>query len=67
MAGTQPEAEDVTHGIVIGNVPHLEGDTADIVEIRVAAEEAGWDGVFMGDPLVRMHSATGRSQQSTRG
>lgn len=44
-------ANDVNHGIVIGNVPYFDGDSAAIVEHAVAAEEAGWDGVFMGDHL----------------
>jgi len=49
---TMNEADAVNHGVVIGNEPYLEGDTAAIVEHAVAAEEAGWDGVFMGDHLV---------------
>lgn len=46
-----PDSEEVNHGIVIGNVPYFDGDTPDIIEFAVAAEEAGWDGVFMGDHL----------------
>lgn len=47
-----PDSRDPAHGIVIGNTPYLEGDSADIIEQAVAAERAGWDGVFMGDHLV---------------
>lgn len=52
MPGSQAQTQDVKHGIVIGNVPYLDGDSPDIVELGVAAEAAGWDGVFMGDHLV---------------
>lgn len=51
MPSRQRDAEDVNHGIVIGNMPYFDGDSADIIEHAVAAEEAGWDGVFMGDHL----------------
>lgn len=48
----QPSVGEVNHGIVIGNEPYMEGDSSSLVEHAVAAEAAGWDGVFMGDHLV---------------
>lgn len=49
MTSTDPAAVD--HGVVIGNEPYLEGDSAELVDLAVAAETAGWDGVFLGDHL----------------
>lgn len=49
MTPTAPE--NVDHGVVIGNEPYLDGDSAELVELAVAAEAAGWDGVFLGDHL----------------
>lgn len=51
-SSTKSNHEKLNHGIVIGNVPYLEGDSSSLIEYAVAAEEAGWDGVFMGDHIV---------------
>ena len=41
----------MNHGVVIGNEPYLGGDSASLIDAAVAAEDAGWDGVFLGDHL----------------
>jgi hypothetical protein len=41
---------DVNYGIALPNW-QVEGDTERLVEYGVAAEEAGWDGVFLSDHL----------------
>lgn len=48
----EPNTRGPNHGVVLGNVPYLEGDSTAIVEHAIAAEDAGWDGVFMGDHLI---------------
>lgn len=42
---------DLNYGIVLPNW-EVEGDTERLVEYGVAAEEAGWNGVFIGDHLI---------------
>jgi hypothetical protein len=42
---------DLQHGLVLGNMADV-ADAPSLVEYAVAAEEAGWDGVFFIDHLV---------------
>lgn len=44
-------SDDIKHGIVLLN-SQVDGDAQRLVEYGVAAEEAGWDGVFLADHLV---------------
>lgn len=43
-------ADGLNYGIVLPNW-EVDGDTEQLVEYGVAAEEAGWDGVFLADHL----------------
>jgi alkanesulfonate monooxygenase SsuD/methylene tetrahydromethanopterin reductase-like flavin-dependent oxidoreductase (luciferase family) len=54
MAATQLTHTTPKHGLYLQNSPAYLGDLADpesMVEYAVAAEEAGWDGVFLADGL----------------
>lgn len=44
------ERDGLNHGIVLPNW-EVEGDTTQLVDYGVAAEAAGWDGVFLADHL----------------
>lgn len=50
---TGARSREVSHGLVLSGIP----DPADIVEYAVAAEEAGWDGVFHSDHLIDYSSS----------
>lgn len=49
MASTNDDA--LRHGLVLPNWA-VDGETDRLVEYAVAAEEAGWDGVFLADHLI---------------
>lgn len=51
MASTQTATEELNYGLMLPASPAL-ADTDSVVECAVAAEEAGWDGVFIGDHLI---------------
>lgn len=50
MPSTKAESETLNHGIILPNWV-VDGDTERLVEYGVAAEAAGWDGVFLADHL----------------
>lgn len=51
MAATQTVTEDLNYGITLPASPAF-ADTESVVDCAVEAEEAGWDGVFIGDHLI---------------
>lgn len=51
MTSRNSNGGDPKHGIVLPN-REVEGDADQLVEYAVAAEAAGWDGVFLADHLV---------------
>lgn len=51
MTSTQAESTGVKYGIVRPNRV-VDGDAHQLVEYAVAAEETGWDSVFLADPLI---------------
>lgn len=51
---TTTKADELRHALYLQNAPHYLEDVAkpsNAVEYGIAAEEAGWDGVFMADAL----------------
>lgn len=54
MPPTRTPADDLQHGLTLSGVP----DPDTVVEYAVAAEEAGWDGVFHIDHLVDFAART---------
>lgn len=51
MTATQPDVTDLNYGIVLPSSPAY-ADGESLIEYAVAAEDAGWDGVFLGDHLI---------------
>lgn len=54
MTSTSAESTRLNRGIVLPNWV-VDGDAQRLVEYAVAAEEAGWDGVFLADHLIFPH------------
>lgn len=61
MSSTQRETGELNHGLVLANSPAI-ADADTLVEFAVAAEEAGWDGVFLGDHLIYPYYETDPDQ-----
>lgn len=55
MTSTQAESGGLNYGIVLPNWI-VGADTSQLVEFAVAAEEAGWDGVYLADHLAFPHA-----------
>lgn len=51
MPPTRTAVEDLNHGLGLANFTAV-ADADTLVEYAVAAEDAGWDGVFLGDHLI---------------
>lgn len=57
MTQAQTTSKELKHGLLLPSMPPV-ADTDSLIEYAVAAEQAGWDGVLLGDHLIYPYEAS---------